>query len=328
VARENIVVVSIMHCTAKKFEATRPEFSLAGVPDVDHVLTTQELARMIDGAGIRFTRLQPESLDLPLGFKTGAGVIFGNSGGVSEAVLRFAVEKLGGVKLQSADFPIVRGPEGIREATAHIGDAEVKIAIVHGLANARKIAEMARNGNCPYQLIEVMACPGGCIGGAGQPISEEFDARARRTESLYAVDKTLQLHKSQENPYVTRAYETTLEEPGSETAHHLLHTHYHSRKRIQDEDIALLPGAHAERVKVRVCVGTSCFVRGSQNLLRQILDHVEEHGLSQRVDIGATFCLERCDRGPSVAVGDKVIERCNLQMAVEALDDVLARAKA
>jgi len=328
VARENIVVVSIMPCTAKKFEATRPEFSLAGVPDVDHVLTTQELARMIDGAGIRFTRLQPESLDLPLGFKTGAGVIFGNSGGVSEAVLRFAVEKLGGVKLQSADFPIVRGPEGIREATAHIGDAEVKIAIVHGLANARKIAEMARNGNCPYQLIEIMACPGGCIGGAGQPISEEFDARARRTESLYAVDKTLQLHKSQENPYVTRAYETTLEEPGSETAHHLLHTHYHSRKRIQDEDIALLPGAHAERVKVRVCVGTSCFVRGSQNLLRQILDHVEEHGLSQRVDIGATFCLERCDRGPSVAVGDKVIERCNLQMAVEALDDVLARAKA
>lgn len=324
VKRENLVVVSIMPCTAKKFEAGRPEFSRDGVRDVDHVLTTQELARMIEGAGLRFHQLQPESLDMPLGFKTGAGLIFGNSGGVSEAVLRYAAEKLSGVRLENPDFTEVRGESGVREATIRAGETELRLAVVSGLANARRVAEEAAEGKSPYDLIEVMACPGGCIGGAGQPVSPDFDVKPQRAAGLYAADKMLQLHKSQDNPYVQHAYETTLDEPGSERAHHLLHTHYRSRKRITDEDIDLAEAPDHKKLQVRVCVGTSCFVRGSQTLLQTLLKTVEERKLEDRVDIAATFCFERCGRGPTVAVGDRVIEKCSVPMALEALDEALA----
>ena len=165
-AAKDIVVVSIMPCTAKKFEAKRPEFAHQGLADVDHVLTTQELARMIQEAGLRFAQLQPESYDMPLGFKTGAGVIFGNSGGVSEAVLRYAAEKITGEKLTNPDFPIVRGADGLREVKLNVGGVELKLGIVHGLRNARTLCERIRAGKCDLDLIEVMACPGGCIGGA------------------------------------------------------------------------------------------------------------------------------------------------------------------
>jgi len=244
---KDLVVVSIMPCTAKKFEATRPEFERDSVRDVDFVLTTQELAQMIEGAGLQFGKLQPESLDLPMGFKTGAGVIFGNSGGVSEAVLRYAAEQVSGVKIEAPNFEMVRGTDGVREATINIAGHELRLAIVHGLGNARKLVERIRR----------------CIGGAGQPIATDANVKARRTEGLYMADKMLQLHKSQENPYVAKAYETTLGEVGGEKAHSLLHTHYHSRKRIADEDIPFVTGEDLPKVRVRVCVGTSCFVRGS-----------------------------------------------------------------
>jgi NADH-quinone oxidoreductase subunit G len=324
VERKDLVIVSIMPCTAKKFEAKRPEFSAAGDPDVDWVVTTQELAAMVQGAGLDFASLQPESLDMPLGFKTGAGVIFGNSGGVSEAVLRFAAEQLTGVKLDNADFPVVRGNEGVLEATVKAGDAELKLAIVHGLANARALAEKVRAGEADYHFIEVMACPGGCIGGAGQPISHTGQARAARTQGLYATDKTLQLHKAQENPYLVQCYQQCLGEPCSHTAHTLLHTHYQSRKRISDEDLSLVAGGAAQVVPIRVCVGTSCFVRGAQDLLHALVDTIEERGLQTRVDIAATFCFERCDRGPSVQIGEQVLEHCTLEMALEALERELA----
>ncbi len=160
IKKENLVVVSVMPCTAKKFEAKRPEFAPGNIPDVDHVLTTQELARMIEAAGLRFQKLQPESYDMPMGFKTGGGVIFGNSGGVSEAVLRYAAEKVTGQKLASPDFHAVRGEDGMRLATVTVGDIQLKLALVHGLKNARTLADKVRRGECELDLIEVMACPG------------------------------------------------------------------------------------------------------------------------------------------------------------------------
>jgi NADH-quinone oxidoreductase subunit G len=323
VALENLVVVSIMPCTAKKFEAKRTEFKHGDVPDVDHVITTQELARMIEESGLRFSKLEPESLDMPFGFKTGAGVIFGTTGGVTEAVLRFAAEKLSGTQLGSVDFKAVRGKDGIREATINIGDIELKLAIVHGLANARKIAEKVKAGECEYDLIEVMTCPGGCIGGAGQPISRDPDAKKLRSRGLYDSDKMLEFHKSQENYMVTECYSNCLGKVGGKKAHNLLHTGYHSRKRIQDSDLDLLSGTDKEKLSISVCTGTSCMVRGSQQLLRQLIDVIEQRGLQDSVDVKATFCFEACDRGPTISVGDTVIHKCTIEKAVKVLDKEL-----
>lgn len=327
VAQENLVIVSIMPCTAKKFEAKRPEFKHGEIQDVDFVLTTQELAHMIDEAGLKFNRLEPESLDLPLGFKTGAGVIFGVSGGVTEAVLRLAAEKLGGVKLEAVDFHEVRGMEGLREATVTVKDKTIRIALVNGLANARRVAEQIKAGEINYDLIEVMACPGGCIGGAGQPVSFEADVKQRRAAGLYEADKTLQLHKAQENPYVQEAYTTTLGEVGGHKAHELLHTGYHSRRRIHDEDVELVSGTQ-HKLQIAVCVGTSCYLRGSQDLLRAVIRQIEDEGLQDQVDVKATFCFERCDRGPTARVGEQILERTDLQKVMAALKQELAKVVA
>jgi NADH-quinone oxidoreductase subunit G len=249
---KDVAVVAIMPCTAKKFEAKRPEFATDGMPHVDHVITTQELARMFEERGLEFSKLNPESLDMPLGFKTGAGVIFGNSGGVSEAVLRYASEKLSGRKLDSADFVEARGNEGVKEISVNIDGTKLKIAIVHGLANARKIADKVKAGKTDYDFIEVMACPGGCIGGAGQPVCFDQVAKANRTRGLYEADKMLQLHKSQENPYVAQVYKSMLNEPNSKEAHKLLHTCYHSRRRIEGQELDFGQGP-GQKVPKRLC---------------------------------------------------------------------------
>ena len=246
VDRKNVKVVAIMPCTAKKFEAQRPELGVDGDPDVDNVLTTQELAHMIQSAGLIFNTLETESFDMPYGFYTGAGVIFGNSGGVMEAVLRYAGEKLKGGKLDRIDFQEIRGESGMREASITVDNTELKLAVVHGLRNARVVAEQVRAGKCGYDLIEVMACPGGCIGGAGQPVSTNHNARALRTKGLYEADKMLQLHKSQDNVVVTECYAKFLGDIGGEKAHHLLHTSYQSRHRIVDEVLPLMQ-AHGSR---------------------------------------------------------------------------------
>lgn len=333
VTKEDLVVVSIMPCTAKKFEAKRPEFAHDGVADVDHVITTQELARMIEEAGLSFKDLRPDSLDMPLGFKTGAGVIFGVTGGVTEAALRFAAEKLTGTKLENVDFHAVRGEDGVREATIEVAGTELKLAIVHGLANARTLADKVKKGEADYHFIEVMACPGGCINGAGQPAPKakgchSCDCKSERTKGLYDADKMLQLHKSQDNPYVTECYEKTLGEVGGHKAHDLLHTGYHSRKRILDEEVSLVVGSEERKLMVNVCLGTSCYLRGAQDLLSALIKHLEEHHLDDRVDVKASFCYERCDRGPVVTVGDTVLEHCTLPMALEVLERELNAAKA
>ncbi len=326
VENKDLVVVSIMPCTAKKFEAGLAKFRTDGRRDVDFVLTTQELARMVEERGLRFADLQPESLDLPMGFKTGAGVIFGVTGGVTEAVLRYAAEKATGVQLQGVDFLDVRGEEGLREAEVALGDTTLKVAIVHGLRNAKKLAEQVRAGTCPYDLIEVMACPGGCVGGAGQPSCRDRSAKAKRARGLYEADKMLQLHKSQENHMVAAVYRDLLGEVGGEKAHHLLHTKYHARRRITDEGFSLLGSVGA--VKMSVCVGTGCYLKGSQDLLHALVRHVESQQLRDLVDVRATFCMEKCDRGPNVRINDTVIEGCSFEQACQALQAELGKTVA
>ena len=319
VARQDLVVVSIMPCTAKKFEAQRDEFQGDGVRDVDHVLTTQELARMIQSAGLRFAQLEPESWDMPFGFYTGAGVIFGNSGGVTEAVLRYVAEKVTGEKLRKVEFEIVRGESGLREATIAVGGAELKLAVVHGLRNARVVAEQVRAGTSPYDLIEVMACPGGCVGGAGQPVTTSRDARALRRQGLYKADKEAPLHKSQENVYVTECYTRFLGEIGGERAHHLLHTQYHNRRRINEEPLPVLNSLE-KRLNIGVCVGTNCYLKGSQKILQGLLHHVDEKGMGHLVDIRAKFCSELCENGPTVTIGNQNLSQCTLEQALEEVD--------
>jgi NADH-quinone oxidoreductase subunit G len=319
VARQDLVVVAIMPCTAKKFEAQRDEFQSDGARDVDHVLTTQELARMIQSAGLRFAQLEPESWDMPFGFYTGAGVIFGNSGGVTEAVLRCAVEKVTGEKLKNVEFEIVRGESGLREAAIEVGGAKLRLAVVHGLRNARVVAEQVRAGTSPYDLIEVMACPGGCVGGAGQPVNTSRDARAQRRQGLYRADKEAPLHKSQDNVYVTECYTRFLGEIGGERAHHLLHTQYHNRRRIHEEPLPVLNSLQ-KRLNIGVCVGTNCYLKGSQKILQGLLHHVEEKGMGHLVDIRAKFCSEHCENGPTVTIGDQNLSQCTLEQALEEVD--------
>jgi NADH-quinone oxidoreductase subunit G len=322
IKRENLVVVSIMPCTAKKFEARRPEFNQQDA-EVDFVLTTQEIGRMIDTAGLSLPRMKPASLDLPLGYKTGAGVIFGVSGGVSEAVLRYVVEKVEGRPLDSCDFPFVRGETGVREATVAVNGRELCLAIVHGLANVAPIAAAAEAGLSPYHLIEVMACPGGCVGGAGQPVYHEPHVIRARTQAIYDTDKTLQLHKAQENPMVAQLYQKHLGEVGSHPAHLLLHTGYRSRRRIGDEDIHLGQATQA-KLDVRVCVGTSCYLRGSQDILHALLHRVDKHGLAAAVEVLATFCFEQCQHGPSVSVGSRVLAKAGIDQVWTVIQEELA----
>lgn len=318
VEREDIVVVSIMPCTAKKFEARRPEFENNGIRDVDHVLTTQEFGRMIEEAGLHFRELGPESFHLPFGFKTGAGVIFGNSGGVSEAVLRYVSEKLTGQRRDLYEFNIVRGEDGIREAKLSLAGNEFSIAVVSGLGNARKVLGRIKSGETHYDLVEVMACPGGCVGGAGQPVFNDHVVRQGRTKGIYENDRMLELHKSQDNPYVMELYENILGDVGGHRAHELLHTSYHTRKRIFDEGAEIEPG-DKKSVDVSVCFGTSCFLKGSQKLLGDILEHIRSNDSGARVNVKASFCFEKCDKGPTIKVGNRTIEGCTIERAIEAI---------
>jgi NADH-quinone oxidoreductase subunit G len=317
--REDFKVVSIMPCTAKKYEAKRPELGVEGDPDTDVVLTTQELAHMIQSSGIMFDTLQPESFDMPYGFFTGAGVIFGNSGGVTEAVLRYAAEKVTGKKLEKVEFDAVRGESGLREAIVSVNGADLKLAVVHGLRNAQVVADQVKAGKSNYDLIEVMACPGGCVGGGGQPVTTDRKARSQRTKGLYQADKLLPLRKPQDNVFVKEAYEKFLGEIGGHKAHELLHTSYQSRRRISDESMSLLQSHSKVKHKVSVCLGTNCYLKGSQNILSELLKHTETSGLEDHVDIRAAFCHEQCEGGPTVTVDDEVISKCTVEKALSTL---------
>ena len=235
---KDIVVVGIMPCTAKKFETKRDDQAASGYPDVDYSLTTRELGRMIESAGIYFKHLPDEEFDNPLGDSTGAAVIFGATGGVMEAALRTAVEKLSGEELKSLDFTEVRGTDGIKEASYTVNGMEIKVCVVSGLANANTIMEKVKNGTADYHFIEIMGCPGGCVNGGGQPIQHAVvrnfvDLRARRAAALYEADKDMPLRKSHESEAVKRIYDEFLGEPGSHKAHEVLHTSYVARPKYK-----------------------------------------------------------------------------------------------
>lgn len=229
-----IFSVSIMPCTAKKFECKRPEMTSSGYQDVDVVLTTRELARMLKEAGIVLEKLPDEEFDEPLGISTGAGAIFGTTGGVMEAALRTVYELVTKTELENIEFQEVRGIEGVKEATISINGTNINVAVAHGLANARKILDKVRNNEANYHFIEIMCCPGGCVGGGGQPIlsSEErmdIDYRKVRGNALYEVDRNMPLRKSHENPAIKQVYKEYLGKPLGEKSHKLLHTKYKKR---------------------------------------------------------------------------------------------------
>lgn len=222
----DIVTVAVMPCTAKKYEASRPEMGRNGQQDVDIVLTTRELIKLIKYVGLSLTELPESDFDSPLGVGSGAGAIFGTTGGVMEAALRTVYEKVTGKTLKKLEFTAVRGFEGIKEATVTINGRDIRLAVVHTLKNARKIMEQVKKGISPYDFIEVMACPGGCIGGGGQPIGTTNAIRQKRMAALYEIDKNMPLRKSHENPEIITLYKDFLGEPLSEKAHKLLHTTY------------------------------------------------------------------------------------------------------
>ena len=233
IAKENIYSVAIMPCTSKKFEASRPEHSTSGTQDIDASLTTRELARMIKQAGINFAELPDEEFDQPFGMATGAGVIFGTTGGVMEAAIRTVYEIMEKKPLDDLNVTAVRGLEGVKEATLKIAGKDVKVAVAHGTKNAREILERVKMGE-HYDFIEIMACPGGCINGGGQPIVDSktkatVDVKALRAGALYSEDEASTLRKSHENPYVQALYKEYFGEPCSHKAHELLHTHYTKR---------------------------------------------------------------------------------------------------
>ena len=320
--REKIVSVSIMPCTAKKFEARRPEFIHDEIPDVDIVLTAQETIRMIKTANIDFKELDPLPFDVPLGAGSGAGVIFGVTGGVTEAVLRYAYERLTGQELKEVEFKGVRGMDSTREAEVDFGGRKVKVAIVHGLANAQKLVKDMRSGERYYDFVEVMNCPGGCIGGGGMPLEypDYQEVLRRRAEGLYNADRLSVVRKAQDNPSIKFLYEKWLKEANSEVAEHHLHTHYYSRRRISDEMIRIQEAKSAQKVDIAVCVGTSCYLKGSYDLLQELLELTKEYGVEDRVSVGATFCLERCTEGPNIRINEEVfsgISKDNLRQIFE-----------
>jgi NADH-quinone oxidoreductase subunit G/NADP-reducing hydrogenase subunit HndD len=220
-----------MPCTAKKYEADRPEMSREGVQDVDVALTNREFARLLDHFGISFDRLPEESFDTLLGSTSGSGDIFAASGGVMESALRTAYHLVTGKDLKKLEFQEVRGIEGVKEAAVDLGGTKLKVAVVNTLGHARRLAEKIRKGEADYHFVEVMACPGGCAGGGGQIYGLEKERILQRIQSLYALELTRPIRQSYKNPHIQALYKEYLEKPGSHRAHELLHTRYERRGR-------------------------------------------------------------------------------------------------
>lgn len=234
---EDIYMVSVMPCTAKKFEKGRNGQSAAGVTDIDAVLTTRELAKLIKRNGIMFNDLKESTFDAPLGMGSGAGLIFGATGGVMEAALRTVVETLENKELDNLDFKEVRGVKGIKEATYNVAGMDVNVAVVSGLTNAKELLEMVKSGKKNYHFIEVMCCPGGCVNGGGQPIHSSSvvnnsDLRELRGKALYKSDKSMELRRSHKNPFIKQIYDEYFGKPNSHKAHEILHTTYEQRDKF------------------------------------------------------------------------------------------------
>jgi iron-only hydrogenase group A len=244
-----IVSVSIMPCTAKKFEARRPEMRDSGYQDVDYVLTARELLRMLKASNINLKDLKEEEPDKGMALYTGAGTIFGATGGVMEAAVRSAYYLITKENLPNVEIEAVRGMQGIKEAELDIKGTKIKVAVAHGLGNARKLLDKVRQqirekGKSEYAFIEIMACPGGCVGGGGQPFGNNFAMRARKGQMLYKEDREMKLRCSHENPEVIKLYEEYLDKPGSPKSHKLLHTYYFERKSVNGQIVKEVTHKH------------------------------------------------------------------------------------
>jgi NADH-quinone oxidoreductase subunit G len=321
-SNDKFKVVSVMPCTAKKFEAGRNEFTTENGRDVDAVITTQELGKMIESAGIRFTDLKDEDFDMPFGIASGAGIIFGMSGGVTEAVVRFAAEKIAG---DTSTCKVVKHKvsDGITELTVNIGATSFKSAVVYGLKNARTVCNDIINGTSPYQVIEVMACPGGCVNGAGQPVITDFNTVAKRADGLRDIDNTSKIYTTLSNSSVAKIYSEHLGHSGSHEAHKLLHTHYSSRKRVRD-DAFHLHGSVTPKLSVSICVGTNCCLGGAHELMRDLVAYINTHTLQEMVEVKAAFCFEKCSgKAPMVMINNDIVAGCTLEHIQKRINDVL-----
>ncbi|MDD4240790.1 MAG: [FeFe] hydrogenase, group A [Smithellaceae bacterium] len=316
---ELLYFVSIMPCNAKKYEAMRPEFRTGNIPDVDRVLTTWDIMTMLAEKSIDPRTIPPAPVDAFFGKVSGAGIIFGASGGVAEAALRLAAERVTGKRMDSFNYESVRGLQGVKEAVIALGEVNVRLAVVSGLQNAQKLIDRMRAGDAPYDLIEVMACPGGCINGSGNPAPLLKSDTGERLEVLYRLDQAQPIRTSQDNPSVQALYTNWLGEPDSKTSHAALHTTY-KRRSMRVQEVKEEVVRETPVVDVGVCIGTNCYVKGSWKLLEGLAAEIRRRGLTDRFRVKARFCTGQCESGPNVAVGNKIIPVENVEAAGAFID--------
>ncbi|GAB6271964.1 MAG: NAD(P)-binding protein [Smithella sp.] len=316
---ELLYFVSIMPCNAKKYEAMRPEFKTGPIQDVDKVLTTWDVMTMLAEKKIDPREMTPVPVDAFFGKVSGAGIIFGASGGVAEAALRLAAERVMGKRMESFNYESVRGLQGVKETVIALGDSRVRLAVASGLQNAQKLIDRMRAGDAPYDLIEVMACPGGCINGSGNPAPLLKSDTEHRLDVLYRLDQEAPIRTSQDNPSVQAVYTNWLGEPDSETSHHALHTTY-QRRSMRVQDIREEIPQDLPVVDVGVCIGTNCYIKGSWKLLEGLAAELRKRGLADRCRVKARFCTGQCENGPNVVVGNKIISVDPLDQAGAFID--------
>ncbi|MEN6469302.1 MAG: [FeFe] hydrogenase, group A [Smithella sp.] len=316
---ELLYFVSIMPCNAKKYESMRPEFKTDHLQDVDKVLTTWDVMTMLGEKNIDPRKITPQPVDAFFGKVSGAGIIFGASGGVAEAALRLAAERVMGKRMESFNYDGVRGLQGVKETTIALGDSQVRLAVVSGLQNAQALIDRMRAGDAPYDLIEIMACPGGCINGSGNPAPLLKSDAEHRLDVLYRLDQEAPIRASQDNPSVQDIYTNWLGKPDSETSHHALHTTY-KRRSMRVQDIKEEEVASGPVVDVGVCIGTNCYIKGSWKLLEGLAAELRKRGLAERFRVKARFCTGQCEGGPNVAIGNKIISVDHLDQAGAFID--------
>jgi formate dehydrogenase major subunit len=316
---EFLYFVSIMPCNAKKYESMRPEFKTGNTQDVDRVLTTWDIMTMFQEKNIDPCSITPVPVDAFFGKVSGAGIIFGASGGVAEAALRMAAECVIGKRMDSFNYEGVRGLQGVKETTISLGDTQVRLAVVSGLQNAQRLIDRMRDGDAPYDLIEVMACPGGCINGSGNPAPLLKSDTEQRLEVLYRLDQEAPIRASQDNPSVQAIYTNWLGEPDSEMSHHALHTTY-KRRSMRVQDIKEEPVLSLPVIDVGVCIGTNCYIKGSLKLLEGLAVELRRRGLAEHFRIKARFCTGQCEDGPNVMIGNKIISVKNINQAGDFID--------
>jgi len=304
---ELLYFVSIMPCNAKKYEAMRPEFKTGHIQDVDKALTTWDVMTMLEEKNIDPRKITPVPVDAFFGKVSGAGIIFGASGGVAEAALRLAADRIMGKQMDSLAYEGVRGLKGVKETTISLENSQVRLAVVSGLQNAQALIDRIRSGDAPYDLIEVMACPGGCINGSGNPAPLLKSDTEHRLEVLYRLDSEAPIHASQDNPSVQAIYTNWLGQPDSETSHHVLHTTYKRRSMRAQEVIEDRLTPPSPVVDVGVCIGTHCYVKGSWKMLEGLAAELRLRGVSDRFRVKARFCTGKCVEGPNIVVGNRII---------------------